>query len=139
LKLFRHGGAHRAVLSAKARIAAVVSVAAIVVGGGVVAVSAANAYPWDPDVLVGGTAHCRPGDLPFAVHYTGSNGDSGKVGTAPNGVYWFQTHHVQPSGEWMTALIDCRQAKAPRHFYQNPASFTVTRPLRGNKLLRNLF
>ena len=141
MKLFKHAGAHRAVLSAKARIAAIVSVAAIVFGGGVVAVSAANAAPLR-SVTVMGVAHCFANDLALQVHYTGNNGDSGTRGVDGRnipgllGSYWFPMTRVQPGGEWTVGSVDCRSAKDPRHFYPRPFAFTV--PDHGTVFRRNL-
>jgi hypothetical protein len=129
----RSTGAHRTVLSSKAKIAAVVTVLGLAGGGGggAVAVGAASAQPWNPGVdLVGRVCgpHTPP---PGHIEYAGSTGDRGSVGTGP-GRYVIHLHRVSPRGEWVSGTAYCPAPRPMNHIRAEQFQFFVPRPARGD-------
>jgi hypothetical protein len=129
----RSKGAHRTMLSSKAKIAAVVTVVGLAGGGGAVAVGAASAQPWNPMVdVVGGV--CGPHNPPPGhIDYTGNTGDHGSVGTGP-GRYVVHLHRVAWRGEWLSGTAYCPAPRPMNHIRVEHFRFFVPRPGRGDVL-----
>src|ERR1700750_445089 len=129
----RSTGAHRAVLSSKAKIAAVVTVLGLAAGGGAAAAGAASAQPWNPGVdLVGSVCgpHTPP---PGHIDYIGNTGDRGSVWTGP-GRYVIALHRVPPRGEWISGTAYCPAPRPMNHIRAERFGFFVSRPGRGDLL-----
>ena len=125
--LSRRSGVHRAGLSVRSKIAAVLTVLGLTVGGGALALGVADASPWNPNVtVVGPVFACGPHSHPLGIHYQGNTGDRGFVPVRGNG-YRIDLHRV-PSwrGEFVWGSVDCT-GKRPVGF-----GFGVQRPWRGN-------
>lgn len=127
----RSTGAHRAVLSGKAKIAAMITVLGLVSGGGALAVGAASAQPWNPNVDVVGRV-CGPHNPPPGhIDYAGTTGDRGSAPTGP-GRYDIQLHRVSPRGEWISGTAYCPAPRPMNHIMAVHFAFYVPRPARGD-------
>ncbi len=139
--LTRSKGAHRAVLSGKARIAAVVTVGLLALGGGATAFGAADASPWNPNVdLVGVVGVCHGGETPRTVNVSGNTGDRGSVPVAPGRFYAVHLHHVPGGpGERISGTVDCAGPRPTHYIRRVPFRVvTVQRPWRGNTVRHNI-
>jgi hypothetical protein len=127
----RSTGAHRTVLSSKAKIAAVVTVLGLAGGGGAAAVGAASAQPWNPGVDLAGRV-CGPHTPPPGhIDYTGNTGDHGSVRTGP-GRYVIHLHLVSPRGEWISGTAYCPAPRPMNHIRAEHFRLFVPRPARGD-------
>jgi hypothetical protein len=129
----RYKGVHRAVLSGKAKIAAVVTVGLLGVGGGAVAIGAADASPWNPNVTVVGVVDVCHGGTPRTVNFAGSSGDRGSIPVAPDRGYAISLRHVPGGrGEWIGGTVDCAGPGRSHYIRRVPfRAFDVQRPWRG--------
>lgn len=135
----RHKGAHRALLSGKAKIAAVATVIGLAAGGGAIAVGAADASPWPPPpppsstvTVVGHVFICGPRSFPTGIHYSGNTGDGRGFTPVRWGNYSINLHRVAPRGEFISGTVDCAW-RPPARF-----GFVVQRPWRGHTFVHNI-
>lgn len=126
-------GAHRAVLSGKTKIAAMITVLGLVSGGGALAVGAASAQPWNSSVDVLGRVCGTHNPPPGHLDYTGTTGDRGSVPTGP-GRYEIALHLVSPHGEWISGTAYCPAPRPMNHITAAHFAFYVARPARGDVL-----
>lgn len=129
--LTRYKGVHRTVLSGKTRLAALLAVCALAIGGGAVAVGAASAHPGPPpghdaDVF-GYVTICGPGADPHTVNYRGSAGDIGSVSVARNDWSTIHLRHVPPWGERISGTVDCFYRTHPMVLRKPFPAFVVWR------------
>ena len=143
----RRVGAHRTYLSGRARIAGAALVAALAVGGGAVAVEAADAQPATQQRLgiLGTMTLCVRG-VPTSMDYAGDQGDWGNSNRPLNGSNWvqlltgpgpnpdhyaFQLTHVGTRGEWIGFTVHCtsnsgfKWTQSRRFFLRGPGNNAV--------------